>query len=86
MENNLPVTVDPHDAQPWRPKTLHFGVLIQFIEPDGRAYSSAVGDELLPGESLDKLVRRVERKAMARIIELGFPHEKHKSTSATSNP
>lgn len=79
--NDLPVTSDPHDAPPWRPQTLHFGVLIQFTEPDGRAYSSSVGGQIKEGETLEKFVRRIEREAMARIIELGFPYEKHKSTA-----
>lgn len=80
--NELPVTADPHDVPPWRPKNLHFGVLIQFTETDGRSYSASVGAELRNGEPLEKLVRRVEREAMARCIELGFPHEKHKQPAA----
>ena len=77
--NELPVTSDPHDVPPWCPKALHFGVLIQFTEPSGRSYSASVGREISPGETLEKLVRSVEREAVARVIELGFPHEQHKS-------
>jgi hypothetical protein len=81
LTNELPVTADPHDVPAWRPKSLHFGVLIQFTEPSGRSYSASVGREIAPGETLEKLVRTVEREAVARVIELGFPHEHHKSNA-----
>lgn len=76
--HDLPVTSDPHDVPPWRPKNLHFGILVQFTEPDGRSYSASVGRELVDGESLEKLVKNVQREALARVIELGFNYERHK--------
>lgn len=77
LTNELPVTAEPSDPPPWHPKTLYYGVTIQFVEPNGRSYTASVGAEI-HGSTLEKLVRQVNREALARVIGLGFPHEKHK--------
>lgn len=77
IQTELPVTSDPTDA-PWRPTTLYYGVTVQFIEPSGQSYTASVGGEIHDGEALSKLVSRVNREAISRCVEHGFPHEKHK--------
>lgn len=78
METELPMSDEIYDVPPWRPTRLHFGVTIQFTEPDGRQYSASVGDEIAEGETLEKLTRRMERAAIAKVIGFGFPYGTHK--------
>ena len=73
----LPKSADPHDVPPWRPTGLHVGVDIRFTEPDGRSYAGHVSDEVKPGDTLEKVVRRLQREAVARAIEFGFKYERH---------
>ena len=81
LTNELPVTVDPNDAPPWKPTSLYCGISIQFVEPDGRSYMGHAGTQLHGDEPLNKLLERVKREAMARCIGNGFPNEKHKQQS-----